>query len=525
MVSPGNVLKQNMSEHKCKSPNMSVVLESRQPLRDSNSQTSPGATSSQKRSRTTSDSIVITPCEKRQTELALSPERLLPAGQQWTTLEVQRVLSLTPGTRPAFRHSDPQHGSLEIMQLGTLHGSPASCRTGSTVAADASPAGHMTKAGSQALPTEGTKGANEQQPQPTRLNMDAFPETELQLPELPATQLACGATALDLLLYEATQVVDIAPGVHSPRPGLPIVAEAPAAQQTMAPQQQLALSLGNAQGLTATPVMMLAPIQCTYEADSDAVAYGRAPAGPISSRLVPIRTFGVMTSAADCVPQPSKPHETCALSVHNASEPRPPAPESDPQAQLEATALLQCKVTEADSSVDLPKSTGKQEEQQCPQKQQRETCQAEPVLQQGTLQGWPQSLHPSSCGYEIGTLEDSGSQVSKGFTDSLVLEPICASIQKSFVIQACWSHLCLVNSRHQPYCHIGMFVYKEAMYLAYAYVPICSASYEINTVVEAKRSIMFRREATLLQRANARSPAESMLFSNTTSTYLLWLRR
>ena len=457
IVSPGNVLKQNMSEHKCKSPNMSAVLESRQPLRDSNSQTSPGTTSSQKRSRTASDSIVITPSEKRQTELALSPERLLPAGQQWTTLEVQRVLSLTPGTRPAFRHSDPQHGSLEIMQLGTLHGSPASCRTGSTLAGDALPAGHMTKAGSQAPRTEGTEGANEQQPQPTRLNMDAFPETELQLPELPATQLACGATALDLLLYEATQVVDIAQGVNSPRPGLPKVAEVPAAQQTMAPQQQLALSLGNAQGLTATPVMMLAPIQCTYEADSDAVAYGRAPAGPISSRLVPIRTFGVMTSAADCVPQPSKPHETCARSVHNASEPRPQAPEPDPQAQLEATALLQCKVTEADSSVDSPKSTGKQqqEKQQCPQKQQRETaetCQAEPVLhlQQGTLQGWPQSLHPSSCGYEIGTLEDSGSQVSKGFKDSLVLEPICAGIHESFVIEACLSHLCLVNSPHQP---------------------------------------------------------------------------
>ena len=475
MVSPGNVLKQNMSEHKCNSPNMSAVLASRQPLRDSNSQTSPGATSSQKRSRTASDSIVITPSEKRQTELALSPERLLPAGQQWTTLEVQRVLSLTPGTRPAFRHSDPQHGSLEIMQLGTLHGSPASCRTGSTVAADASPAGHMTKAGSQAPPTE---GANEQQPQPTRLNMDAFPETELQLPELPATQLACGATALDLLLYEATQVVDIASGVHSPRPGLPIAAEAPAAQQTMAPQQPLALSLGNAQGLTATPVMMLAPIQCTYEADSDAVAYGRAPAGPISSRLVPIHTFGVMTSAADCILQPSKPHETCALSVHNASEPRPPGPEPDPPAQLEATALLQCKVTEADSSVDKPKSTGKQQrEKQCHQKQQgetAETCQAEPVLhlQQGTLQGWPQSLQPSSCGYEIATLEDSGSQVSKGFKDSLVLEPICASIHESFVIEACLSHLCLVNSPHQPYCHNGMFVHKEAMYLTHAYVPI-----------------------------------------------------
>ena len=113
----------------------------RQPLHDSNSQPSPP--SSQKRSRNTSESIVITPSEKRQTALALSPERPLPAGQQWTTLEVQQVLSLTPGTRPAFRQANGQQSSLDTIQPARTSGSPASRRTSIVTSTEAAPAQHQ----------------------------------------------------------------------------------------------------------------------------------------------------------------------------------------------------------------------------------------------------------------------------------------------------------------------------------------------------------------------------------------------
>ncbi|KAL0056193.1 hypothetical protein WJX82_008598 [Trebouxia sp. C0006] len=158
---PANLSQREANEQKFTSVKPARQVDSRQPLHDNNSQTSPGSTNSHKRSRTTSDSIVITPSEKRQTVLALSPERPLPAGQQWTTLEVQRVLSLTPGTRPAFKHSDCQHGSLETIQTNTAHNSPASCSPGSTVAAGDSPMRHTGP-----INTPSTKAkacANEQQ--------------------------------------------------------------------------------------------------------------------------------------------------------------------------------------------------------------------------------------------------------------------------------------------------------------------------------------------------------------------------
>ena len=279
---PGNLSQREANEQKFTSVHPAQQIDSRQPLHDNNSQTCPCSTNSHKRSRTTSDSIVITPSEKRQTVLALSPERPLPAGQQWTTLEVQRVLSLTPGTRPAFKHSDCQHGSLETIQTNTAHNSPASCSPGSTVAADDAPTRHR---GPLNTPfTEAKAYAIEQQGTQSMMPTDAFPATELQLPDIPPTQLACAATALDLLLCESTQVVgDPASAIIASRPSSAGAAGGHGGLHIVSAQQELALNLGNAEGLTATPVMMLAPAQMIQPADKEAVTHSRAPAGPVAS--------------------------------------------------------------------------------------------------------------------------------------------------------------------------------------------------------------------------------------------------
>ncbi|KAA6421927.1 MAG: hypothetical protein FRX49_08246 [Trebouxia sp. A1-2] len=256
---PANLSQREANEQKFTSVH-AAQIDSRQPLHDNNSQTSPCSNNSHKRSRTTSDSIVITPSDKRQTVLALSPEKPLPAGQQWTTLEVQRVLSLTPGTRPAFKHPDCQHDSLETIQTNTAHKSPASCSPGSTVAVDDSPMRHTGPINTPY--TEAKACASEQQGMQSMMPTDAYPATELQLPDIPPTQLAYAATALDLLLCESTQVVgDPASAIIASKPssagavgghgGLPIVSA----------QQELALNLGNAEGSTATPVMIPAPAQ------------------------------------------------------------------------------------------------------------------------------------------------------------------------------------------------------------------------------------------------------------------------
>lgn len=279
---PANLSQREANEQKSTSVHAAQQIDSRQPLHDNNSQTSPCSTNSHKRSRTTSGSIIITPSEKRQTVLALSPERPLPAGQQWTTLEVQRVLSLTPGTRPAFKHSDCQHGSLETIQTNTAHNSPASCSPGSAFAADDAPTRHR---GPLNTPfTEAKAYAIEQQGTQSMMPTDAFPATELQLPDIPPTQLACAATALDLLLCESTQVVgDPASAIIASRPSSAGAAGGHGGLHIVSAQQELALNLGNAEGLTATPVMMLTPAQMINPADNEAVTHSRAPAGPVAS--------------------------------------------------------------------------------------------------------------------------------------------------------------------------------------------------------------------------------------------------
>ncbi|KAL0028399.1 hypothetical protein WJX77_003852 [Trebouxia sp. C0004] len=300
---PANLSQREANEQKFPSVHAAQQIDSRQPLHDNNSQTSPCSTHSHKRSRTTSDSIVITPSEKRQTVLALSPERPLPAGQQWTTLEVQRVLSLTPGTRPALKHSDCQHGSLETIQTNTAHNSPASCSPDSTVAADDSPMRHTINMPS----TEAKASDNEQQGTQSMMPTDAFPATELQLPDIPPTQLACAATALDLLLCESTQVVgDPASAVIASKPSSAGAAGGYGGLPNVSAQQELALNLFNAEGLTATPVMMLAPAQMINPADKEAVTHSRAPAGPVASPVATRQAvFGTARQGAPAPPAPA----------------------------------------------------------------------------------------------------------------------------------------------------------------------------------------------------------------------------
>ncbi len=353
---PANLSQREANEQKFTSVHPARQVDSRQPLHDNNSQTSPGSTNSHKRSRTTSNSIVITPSDKRQTVLALSPERPLPAGQQWTTLEVQRVLSLTPGTRPAFKHSDCQHGSLETIQTNTAHNSPASCSPGSTVAAGESPMRHTGPINTPS--TEAKACAIEQQGMQSMMPTDAYPATELQLPDIPPTQLACAATALDLLLYESTQIVgDPASAIIASKPSSAAGAGGPGGLPIVSAQQELALSLGNAEGLTATPVMMLAPAQMIYPADNEAVTHSRAPAGPVASPVA-TRLAGLGT-AQDAHAPPAPAGLSAAEVVATA------ASEGQPQKQhADETSDAQQQGPNVDVSGTKHAATGSQQQEQ-----------------------------------------------------------------------------------------------------------------------------------------------------------------
>ena len=257
----------------------SLPAETRQPLQDSNSQTSPCGTSSQKRSHTTSQSIVITPSEKRQTMLALSPERSPPAGQQWTTLEVQRVLSLTPGTKPAFKRLSNQPGSLNSMPDGPTHGSNTSCSPASTVAADLSPAschiGNMSRQHT-AIPHS---SPGRQPADPHHMTHQTGSASEPQLADFPATQLAGVASALDLLMCQATQVVGVdATAADNCQTKLALNPNDSLAETTLEHPSELVLKLKHAEALGSTPMLQLG-----MGRDAEAVTHGRAPAGPSAS--------------------------------------------------------------------------------------------------------------------------------------------------------------------------------------------------------------------------------------------------
>lgn len=383
---PVTVFKHNITQGSVKP---SLKHDSRQPLHENNSQTSPCSSSSQKPSRThNSDSILITPSEERKTALALSPERPLPAGQQWPTLEVQRVLSLTPGTRPTFKHSG-QHGSLETSQ--TAGGTPASCSPGSTVAADDSPARQRAMATTPS--SEAKAGVNGQQAVPGFIPPDVFPATEMQLPDIPPTQLACAATALDLLLCDSTQVVSEPVGV-----GSVLLDGGHTAQNSMQALQELALSLSNAQGLTATPAMMLAPLQATGMGNSEAVRHGRAPAGPVASPTA-IRAAGIGTAQHAHSASPELNAAVTAITAAGESlncEGKTGASHTDMQAQQAANAM--------DSSAMHVAVINQQQAQQ--------KVAVQPAADSGLLPQHDalQSLPISSCGTGVGT-EETASQV------------------------------------------------------------------------------------------------------------------
>ncbi len=392
-----------------KNPNYApIAADHRQPLHESNSQTSPG--SSQRRSHTTSESVVITPSEKRQTMLALSPERTLPAGQQWTTLEVQRVLSLTPGTRHAFRHSQRQHDSLETMQAGTTKGSPTSCSPGSTVAADDSPARHRADTDSPSM--KGKAVPHEQQAEPGCLPTDTLPATELHLLEFPETQLVCDATALDLLLCASTQVVgDADPAADGAR-AESAMNTGHIVQNTVSAQHELALSLGNAQGLTATPVMMMLPIQGANQAQDAAGAHGRAPAGPVTS---PKHKSRPVTSALPCVLAVAPDSNAAIVNSRKAADTATGQQQVATEAEAAASGpgAQPQQQAQASSGAALPTLVDSQQQHQTLQARMHGSPpQADAVLlpQHGAVQSLSQSLHPSSNGTGL-EVEDSASQV------------------------------------------------------------------------------------------------------------------
>ena len=245
-----------------------AACQSREPLHDNNSQSLAHGSSSQKRSHTTSESFPVTPSEKRQTMLALSPQR--PLGQQFDTLEMQRVLSLTPGKKPDFAHS-PTQQSIQGGRSACGHSSP-----GSTAPTSTHPASHkrhdsirQQTASPQSRPCEKPADA-------AHLLHDTCPATKPQLADIPATQPVYAPSALDLIMLQTTQVAGAAdtgqanPAVHC---------NESSAQHALRHPPGPALGFKHASGCDSTPMLhLLAAVQ-----DTEAVPHGRAPAGPISS--------------------------------------------------------------------------------------------------------------------------------------------------------------------------------------------------------------------------------------------------
>lgn len=251
-----------VAEEALKQRQSQVASDSREPLHDNNSQPSLGGSSSQKRSHTTSQSLAITPSEKRQTMLALSPARPLPPGL--TTLEVERVLSLTPGNKPNFRRSPLQQGS-----QGSTHDGPAAVSRTSycleSTPATVSPASHKQSGNTrQQTASPQSRPCNQDAP---HVMHETCPATEPQLADFPATQLVCAATALDLM--QTTQVVTADAAVCQ------LLCNA---QHMLHPPFEPALGVKHAEGLEPTPMLHIAAVQ-----DTEALSHERAPAGPVAS--------------------------------------------------------------------------------------------------------------------------------------------------------------------------------------------------------------------------------------------------
>lgn len=376
------------AEEALKQRQSQATSDSREPLHDNNSQPSLGGSSSQKRSHTTSQSLAITPSEKRHTMLALSPARPLPLGL--TTLEVERVLSLTPGNKPNFRRSPVQQGS-----QGSTHNGRTSCCLESTPAT-ASPASHKQSGNSrQQTASPQSRPCNQDAP---HVMHETCPATEPQLADFPATQLVCAATALDLMMMRTTQVVTADAAACHPKLGVHCNA-----QHTLHPSSEPALGVKHTEGLEPTPLLQIPAVP-----DIEAMSHDRAPAGPMTSRAQrQDSTHSKEPAQAAGSPTPMVPVASHADdSKPAARNPRPLASDLSPASTAIANQML--PVSQAEPLVDSAKP-GLYHRPGGQQSQLHQRRESEPAM--ALHPGTAPNLDPSSLATGMDTADATLSQV------------------------------------------------------------------------------------------------------------------
>ena len=386
-------LKASLPEDAIKDPQVGCL--SREPLLDNNSQTC--GSSSQKRSHTTSESFAVTPSEKRQTMLALSPQR--PLGQQFDTLEMQRVLSLTPGKKPDFGHS-PTQQSIQGGHPACTHSSP-----GSTAPASTNTASH-TRSASTRLQTvsPGCKPCEELADAP-HLLQDTCPATELQLADFPATQPVYAPSAQDLIMLRATQVVLVDAGAADTcQPNPALHCNQSSAQHALRHPSGPALGCKHASGCEATPLLhLLAAIQ-----DTEAVPHGRAPEGPVSSSSPLHHSSNNSREAAQAANPTVAPTSTTTDGNQpggqtHLMEPRVVSPAAMPEANQVLPESSAEPLVDLAKPVTCSRSGGQQSQMQS-------RCQPEPAVAMPA--GAVTSLDPNSLATGMDTEDASLSQVS-----------------------------------------------------------------------------------------------------------------
>ena len=387
--------------------------QSREPLHDSNSQSALGG-SSQKRSHTTTESFAVTPSEKRQTVLALSPQR--PLGQQFDTLEVQRMLSLTPGKKPDFGHS-PTQQSIQGGHPACDHSSP-----GSSAPASTNPASHKTSDSTRQQTASPQSRPSEEPADAPHLLHDTCPATEPQLADFPATQPVYAASALDLIALQTTQLVTTDAGAADTcQPNLAVHCNESSAQHALRYPSGPVLGFKHASGCEPTPMLHL----LAADQDTEAVPHGRAPAGPFSSSS-PLRhgsTNG--REAAQAATGPVTISKQPAGQAHEESRVVNPAAAADQMLPGSSTELL------LDSAQPVTcKEPGGQ------QSQLQSRCHPEPAV--AMPPGTAPSLDPSSLATGMETEDASLSQVG-----------VPCLFQNVLIVAGCGVsiHSCLSNGR------------------------------------------------------------------------------
>ena len=217
----------------------------RQPLHEHNSQT---PSSSQRRSPNPSDSIVVTPPEKRQTVLVLSPERPLPPGDRYGTLEKQRVLSLSPQPRSGLKRQHDKPPSLDSSHNLSLTSSLAKVQESLSQQRNNTQTAYQHDSKSKQAP--------EQLPIIRPMLLD-----DTQVLDIPPTQLDCAqATALDLLEYEATQLMPLGAACPSPqRVKTSAVIDTAAVDEAVGSTAVVLLPQAKQASLSDTPTLLQGP--------------------------------------------------------------------------------------------------------------------------------------------------------------------------------------------------------------------------------------------------------------------------